>query len=166
MGEGRRILAAGKDHMDMLPIFKSLIEKTGATKGDALIWAGCEGACYAMATFFSYFLSDLGLDLYFATDGDLGRLRRLELRDDVGVLATEKAPRVKAKIVILMSGLVNVPFENVLGLVRDGLAGDGVVIGETVVPGLFESEKWHEKIPFRFLFEFEMVRPAAFEIKT
>ena len=164
MDQERKILAAGKDHTDMLPIFKSLVEKTGAKKGDALIWAGCEGACYAMATFFSYFVCDLGLNLHFATDADLNRLWRLELRPDVGVVATKKAPPVKAKIVVLMSGLVNVPFENVLGLVRDGLADDGVVIGETVVPGLFESVKWHEKLPIRYLFEFTMVRPTALEI--
>ena len=166
MGEKRTLLAAGKDHTDMLPVFKSLIEKAGARRGEALIWAGCEGACYAMATFFSYFLCDLGLELYFATDADLNRLRRLEVRPDVGVVAAEKVPPVKGKIVVLMSGLVNVPFENVLRLVSDGLADDGVVIGETVVPRLFESEKWHEKIPMRFVFEFEMVRPAAFEIEA
>jgi hypothetical protein len=164
MAEERKVLAAGKDHMDMLPIFKSLIEKAGAKKGDALIWAGCEGACYAMATFFSYFLSDLGLDLYFATDADLNRLWRLELRRDVGMVATQKAPPVKAKVLVLMSGLVNVPFDAVLRIVRDGLADGGVIMGETVVPGLFESVKWHEKIPIRFLFEFAMVQPTALEI--
>ncbi len=164
MGEERKTLAAGKDHVDMLPIFKSLIERTGAKKGDALIWAGCEGACYSMATFFSYLVLDLGLDVYFATDADLNRLWRLELRRDVGMVATQRVPPVKARVVVLMSGLVSVPFENVLGLVKDGLADNGVIVGETVVPGLFESEKWHEKIPIRFLFEFSMVRPTALEI--
>jgi len=34
-----------------------------------------------------------------------------------------------------------------------------------VVPGLFETLKWHEQIPFRFLFEFSMLQPTAVEMK-
>ena len=78
MNRERKVLSVGTDHTDMLPIFRSLVERTGATKGDALIWAGCEGACYAMATFFSYYLNTMGLNQYFATDADLNRLWRLE----------------------------------------------------------------------------------------
>jgi hypothetical protein len=161
----RKVLLTGKDHTDMLPIFRFLVEKTGAKKGDALIWAGCEGACYAMATFFSYFLNDLGLNLYFATDADSNRLWRLELRKEVGMVATKKEPPIKAKVIVLMSGLVHVPFDNVLALIHSGLADGGVIIGETVVPGLFESLKWHEQIPLRFLFEFSMERPTALELE-
>jgi hypothetical protein len=65
---------------------------------------------------------------------------------------------------ILMSGLVTVPFENVMRLASDNLAPDGIIIGETVIPGLFENVKWHDQIPFRFVFEFSMERPTAFEI--
>lgn len=164
MTRERKVVSIGKDHTDMFAIFRSLVERSGAKKGDALIWAGCEGACYAMATFFSYHLLDLELNLHFATDGDLSRLWRLERVDGLGVVATKKANRIKAKAIILMSGLVNVPFGNVLTLIRDGLAKDGVVIGETVVPGLFDVLKWHEQIPIRFLFEFSMVRPTALEM--
>ncbi len=160
----RKVLSAGKDHADMFPVFKSLLERTGAEKGDALIWAGCEGACYAMATFFSYFVKETGLDLYFATDADMNRLWRLEPVSGLGVVATRKGNPVKAKIIVLMSGLVDVPFGNVLALVRGGLAEGGTIIGETVVPGLFESLKWHEKIPIRFLFEFSMRGPTAVEL--
>ncbi len=161
MSRKRKVLSVGKDHTDMAPIFKSLVEDAGAKEGDALIWAGCEGACYAMATFFSYFLKDLGLNLYFATDADMRRLWRLELREGLGMVAARKARPVKAKVIVLMSGLVNVPFQSVLSLTRDGLADDGVIIGETVIPRLFESLKWHERIPFRFMFEFCMKRPCA-----
>ena len=84
--------------------------------------------------------------------------------DDLGMVASRKEDSVKAKVIVLMSGLVNVPFENVLTLVRDGLAEGGTIIGETVVPGLFESLKWHEQVPIRFLFEFSMERPTAIEI--
>ena len=115
MNQERRVLSTGKDHTDMFPIFRSLVERTGAKKGDALIWAGCEGACYAMATFFSYFLlKEIGLNLYFATDGDLDRLWRLEAVDGLGVIATKKEEPVRAKVIVLMSGLMNVPFRNVL----------------------------------------------------
>ena len=164
MDRERRVLSVGKDHTDMFPVFKSLVERSGARKGGSIIWAGCEGACYAMATFFSYYVQDLGLNLYFATDGDLGRLWRLERIDGLGAVATKKVHPVKAKIIILMSGLVNIPFENVLALIREGLADGGVIIGESVVPGLFESLKWHEQIPIRYLFEFSMERPTALEM--
>jgi hypothetical protein len=166
MNREKRVLSIGKDHIDMLPMFKSLVERTGARKGDTLIWAGCEGACYAMATFFGYYLEDLGLNQYFATDADMKRLWRLEPIEDLGMVGTRKAdPVVKAKVIILMSGLVSVPFENVQALVHNGLADDGVIIGETVVPGLFESLKWHERIPLRFIFEFSMERPTALALE-
>ena len=142
MARERKILSRGTDHTDMFAIFRFLVERSGVNKGDALIWAGCEGACYATATFFGYCLEGLGLNQYFATDGDL----------------------IRAKVIVLMSGLANVPFENVLTIVRDGLAEDGLVIGETVVPGLFESLKWHEQVPIRFLFEFSMAKPTAIEM--
>ncbi len=164
MNRERKVLSVGTDHTDMAPIFRSLVERAGATKGDALIWAGCEGACYAMATFFSCFLNTMGLNLYFATDADMNRLWRLEPVDDVGIVATRKEDPVKAKVIVLMSGLVNVPFENVLALARNALADGGIIIGETVVPGLFESLKWHEQVPIRFLFEFSMERPTALEL--
>jgi len=80
------------------------------------------------------------------------------------MIASKKENSIRAKVIVLMSGLVNVPFENVLTLVRDGLTEDGLVIGETVVPGLFESLKWHEQLPIRFLFEFSMARPTAVEM--
>jgi hypothetical protein len=164
MNRERRPLSIGKDHSDMLPMFRSLVERTGASKGDALIWAGCEGACYAMATFFGYYLEDLGLKQYFAADGDLSRLWRLEPITDLGMVATKKEEPVRAEVIVLMSGLANVRFENVLALVRDGLTEDGVIIGETVVPGLFENLKWYEHVPIRFLFEFSMERPTAIEL--
>ena len=118
-----------------------------------------------MATFFSYFLNDLGLNLYFASDADINKLWRLELRKDVGMIAATKEDPIKAKVIVLMSGLVSVPFDNVLDLIQKGLADDGAIIGETVMPGLFESLKWHEQIPIRFLFEFSMERPTAFELE-
>jgi hypothetical protein len=164
MTRQRKVLSVGKDHTDMFLIFRSLVEISGAKKGDALIWAGCEGACYAMATFFSCFLNEMGLNLYFTTDADMNRLWRLEPVDDLGIVATKKEDPVKAKVIVLMSGLVNVPFENVLALVRNGLAEGGTIIGETVVPGLFESLKWDEQVPIRLLFEFSMEKPTALEL--
>ena len=160
----RKALSTGKDHTDVFPTFRSMIERTGAQRGDALVWAGCEGACYAMATFFSCQLTDFGLNLYFASGGDLKKVWRLEPVDDVGVIATKRVKAVKARILVLMSGLVDVPFENVLTLVRNGLDDNGVIIGETVVPRLFESLKWHEQMPIRFLFEFSMKRPTLLEL--
>jgi hypothetical protein len=161
----RKILSEGKDHSDMLSIFRSLVVKCGPKKGDSLVWAGCPGPCYSMATFFSYGLRDLGLDLFFATDADINRLWRLELEEELGMVAARRESAPKAKILVLMSGLLTAPFENVLKLVNEGLRDDGIIIGETVVRGLFEIAKWDEQIPFRYLFEFSMERPTALEIK-
>ena len=164
MTMGKKLITVGKDYTDMLPIFRKLVLKAGVKKGDHLIWAGCPGTCYAMATFFSYGLRDLGLNLYFALEADLSRLWRLELKD-MGIIPTKKEDPIRAKVIVLMSGLLRVPFENVLKFVRDGLASDGTIIGETVVPGLFEKNKWDEQIPFRFIFEFSIENPASFEVK-
>ena len=164
MSRVRKVISAGKDHTDMFPIFRSLVLSSGAKEGDPLIWAGCPGPCYAMALFFSFSLRDLGLNLYFAADADINRLWRLELQKDLGFVATKKETPIRARIIVLMSGLLTVPFENVMRLVRGNLADDGTIIGETVIPGLFENAKWHEQIPFRFIFEFSMERPTALEM--
>src|SRR4030042_6840759 len=124
MSRVRRVLSEGKDHTDMLPIFRSLVLSSGAKKGDLLIWAGCPGPCYAMATFFSVSLRDLGLNLYFAVDADINKLWRLELQKDLGFVATKKENPITANIMVLMSGLVKVPFENVIRLVREKLVHD------------------------------------------
>lgn len=183
MNKEKRLISVGKDYTEMLPMFRNLVLRSGAKKGDCLIWAGCPGTCYAMATFFSYGLRDLGLNLYFAVDADFHRLWRLQLIKEVGVIASKKEDLenpIKAKVLVLMSGLLRVPFENVLKLVREGLASDGTIIGETVVPGLFQKEnwgetvvpglfqkeKWDEQIPFRFIFEFSMEKPTSFEMGT
>ncbi len=161
----REVLSVGKDHTDMLPVFRSLILMTDAAPGDPLVWAGCPGPCYSMATFFSYGLRDLGLKLLFAADGDMDRLWRLECHKDLGMVVSGRESPVRAKVLVLMSGLMKAPFEPVLRLTREGLRQDGVVIGETVVEGLFEREKWHEKIRFHYLFEFSMQRPTTLAVR-
>jgi hypothetical protein len=80
------------------------------------------------------------------------------------MIAIEKEEPLKAEIIILMSGLLRLPFEKILNLTRVALADEGAIIGETVVPGLFEKEKWNERIPLRFIFEFSMESPTSFEV--
>ncbi len=160
----KNIIMTGNDYTSMVPIFRDLVLKSGAKQGANLIWAGCPGTCYAMATFFSFGLRDLGLNLYFAVDADINNLWRLENIKKLGIIATKKEEPLKAEIIILMSGLLRVPFEKILNLTRVALADEGAIIGETVVPGLFEKEKWTERIPFRFIFEFSMVSPTSFEV--
>lgn len=160
----KKLITSGKDYKEMYSIFRDLVLKSGVGKGDNVIWAGCPGSCYAMATFFSYGLRDLGLNLYFAVDADIHRLWRLELMKEVGIYVSKKENPIKAKVLVLMSGLSRVPFENVLNLLGEGLSDDGTIIGETAAPGLFEQLKWDEKIPFRFIFEFSMERPSSFEV--
>jgi hypothetical protein len=52
-----------------------------------------------------------------------------------------------------------------LKFIDQGLAKNGIIIGETVVPGLFEGTDWDKKISFNFIFEFEMKNPTAFEVE-
>ncbi len=160
----KNIITTGTDYTSTVPIFRDLVLKSGVKQGANLIWAGCPGTCYAMATFFSFGLRDLGLNLYFAVDADINNLWRLEYIKKLGMMATKKEEPLKAEIIILMSGLLRVPFEKILKLTRVALADEGTIIGETVVPGLFEKEKWNERIPLRFIFEFSMVSPTSFEL--
>ena len=162
----KNMIKMGNDYTSMVPIFRDLVLKSGAKQGVNLIWAGCPGNCYAMATFFSFGLRDLGLNLYFAVNADINNLWRLEYIKKLGMIATKKEEPLKAEIIILMSGLLKVPFEKILNLTRVALTDEGAIIGETVVPELFEKEKWDERIPFRFIFEFSMVSPTSFEITS
>ena len=41
---------------------------------------------------------------------------------------------------------------------------DGVIIGQTVVPGLFEEEGWDKQIPIKFVFEHSIVEPTSFRV--
>jgi hypothetical protein len=160
----KKLITAGKDYREMYSIFRDVVLKCGIENGDNVIWGGCPGSCYAMASFLSYGLRDLGLNLYFAVDADIHNLWRLELMKEVGIYASKKEKPIKAKVLVLMSGLLRVPFENVLQFVRQGLGNEGTIIGETAAPGLFEQAKWHERIPFKFIFEFSMERPSSFEV--
>ncbi|PKN67309.1 MAG: hypothetical protein CVU57_02905 [Deltaproteobacteria bacterium HGW-Deltaproteobacteria-15] len=161
----KRVLFEGADHTNMLPCFRRLVIETGIRKQENLIFAGCEGPCYSMATFFSFAIRDLNLSLYFAADAKLEQIRRLEYVKGVGMVATEREKPVKSKVLVLMSGLVHVPFENTLSLVREVLGEEGIIIGETVVPGLFEEKEWHTRIPFRYIFEFSMRNPTVYKME-
>ncbi|OGP65230.1 MAG: hypothetical protein A2170_03450, partial [Deltaproteobacteria bacterium RBG_13_53_10] len=130
-----------------------------------LIFAGCEGPCFSMATFFSFGIRDLKLNLYFATDADMGRLWRLEHQRELGIVARKHEAPVKASVIVLMSGLTEIPFAHVLTFVDKTLVKGGIIIGETVVAGLFEEKKWDEKITFKYLFEFSMRNPTAYELE-
>ena len=165
----KKILWSEPDHTHLLTIFRNLILKTGITESETLIFAGCEGPCYSMATFFSFGIRDLKLNLYFATDADMGRLWRLEHQRDLGIVArkheTPHETPLKASVLVLMSGLTEIPFAHVLTFVDKALAKGGIIIGETVVAGLFEEKKWDEKIIFKYLFEFSMRNPTAYELE-
>ena len=160
----KKVISQGKDYTFMLPMLRTLVQKCRAKEDANLIWAGCPGTCYAMATFFSYGIRDLKLNLYFAVDADINNLWHLECNEEVGIIATRKAGSVKANIIILMSGLMKVPFENTLNLVRNSLEEGGKIIGESVVPNIYEREKWDEKISFSYHFEFTMENPRSYEV--
>jgi len=161
----KKILWSGPDHTHLLTIFRNLIIKSGIKEQQHLIFAGCEGPCYSMATFFCFAIRDLKLNLYFATDADMGRLWRLEHQRDLGIVARKHEAPVKASVIVLMSGLTEIPFAHVLTFVDKALVKGGVIIGETVVAGLFEEKKWDEKIIFKYLFEFAMRDPTAYELE-
>lgn len=160
----KKILSAGKDHTSMLPIFRELIIKSGIEEQDNLIFAGCSGPCYSMATFFGFGIRDLNINLYFAVDSDIYQLWRLDDVENLGIVAARIERPVKAKVIVLMSALCAMPIEPTLELIHDAMVSDGVIIGETVEPGLFERQAWDKRIPFDFLFEFSMEGPRSFKV--
>ena len=60
----KKILWSGPDHTYMMTIFRNLILKTGIRESENLVFAGCEGPCFSMATFFSFGIRDLKLNLF------------------------------------------------------------------------------------------------------
>ena len=161
----KKIISKGTDYTYMLPIFREVLLKSGMREKDNLIFAGCQGPCYSMATLLSFGIRDLNLNLYFAVDADIQQLWKLEYIKNLGVVASRKGDPVKAKGVILMSGLMSVPFKNILKFIKESLLGGGILIGETVTPGLFEEKGWDKQIPFNYLFEFSMENPTSFEVE-
>ena len=160
----KKILSAGKDYTHMLAGFKEVILKSGIRKNGCLIFAGCPGPCYSMATFFSFGIRDLGLNLFFAVNADLDQLWRLEFDQNRGITATSKENPFKAEGVVLMSGLCSIPIEKTIDFLKEGLTEDGVIIGEAPAPGFFEEKGWDKKIRFNFFFEFSMHNPTSFEV--
>lgn len=160
----KRIISTGNDHTSMLPIFRELVLESGIKAQDNLIFAGCSGPCYSMATFFAFGIRDLNVNLHFAVDSDIQRLWRLDNIENLGMVAARIERPVKAKVIVLMSALCAMPIEPTLKFINNALVSDGVIIGETVEPGLFEKQGWDKKIPFNFLFEFSMENPSSFEV--
>ena len=158
----KQLVSRGENYTEMLPSFRSLILKLGVQADDAVIFSGCPGTCYSMATFLAFGIRDLGFKIYFAVNSDLNQLWHLDYVDHLGMVGANKVEPVQAQVIILMSGLMRVPLESTLRLVREALAPGGHIIGETVVPGLFEDSKWDQQIPFHGFFEFEMRNPASY----
>jgi hypothetical protein len=160
----KKIISTGKDYTSMLPIFRELVLKSCLKEQDNLIFAGCSGPCYSMATFFGFGIRDLNVNLYFAVDSDIYQLWRLDNIENLGIVASRIERPVKAKVIVLMSALCTMSIEPTLELISDALVSDGVIIGETVDPGLFERQGWDKWIHFDFLFEFSMENPCSFEV--
>jgi hypothetical protein len=162
----KRIMSTGKEHTSMLPIFRELISESGIKERDNLIFAGCSGPCYSMATFFGFGIRDLNVNLYFAVDSDVHQLWRLDDIENLGIVAARIERPVKAKVIVLMSALCAMSIEPTLELIKETLVSDAVIIGETVEPGVFERQGWDKRIPFNFLFEFSMVNPMSIEVSA
>lgn len=160
----KRVISVGEDYIQMLPVFREVILESGMKKQGNLIFAGCPGPCYSMATLLSFGIKDLDFNLFFAVDSDVHQLWRLEYAEDRGMIAPEKADPVKAEVVILMSGLCVLPIEKTIDFVKNVLVPGGVIIGEAPAPGLFEEREWDKKIPFDFLFEFSIINPTSFKV--
>ena len=74
--------------------------------------------------------------IYFAADAKMSQLYRLDYRKPLGFVAQRERKAVRARILVLMSGLVHVPFEDTLKLVRGGLEPDGFHFTLVSDPGL------------------------------
>jgi hypothetical protein len=160
----KTVITTGKDYTNVQPIFRELVLETGIKENDNIIFAGCPGGCYSSATNLSFGLNGLRLNQYFAANADINNLWHLEYIDNLGVVAARKASPVKARVIVLMSGLCKLPLENVLNFYKSSLMDDGVIIGQTVVPGLFEEEGWDKQIPIKFVFEHSIVEPTSFRV--
>ena len=160
----KQLISSGEDYTQVLPIFRELILESGIREEDNLVFAGCPGPCFSMASFFSSGLVDLKINQYFAVDSDIHRLWKLEYVENLGVNAVKKEKPLKAEVVVLMSGLCAIPIEHTMNFIKEALVADGVIIGEAPAAGLFEGGEWAEKIPFHFLFEFSMKRPASYKV--
>ena len=156
----------GKDYTFMQPVFKELLLRTGVIERDNIIFTGCPGACYSMATYLSFTLEGLKLNLYYCVSCNTKQIWKLRHIQDLGVVATQKVKAVKAKVVVLMSGLCRIPFEDILKFVDNTLLSSGKIIGDTVVPGLFEQQEWDKHIHFDYIFEYETVNPTSYEIHS
>lgn len=161
----KTILSHGKDYTALLPIFKELIIKSRAGEKDNLVFAGCPGPCYSMATLLGFGIKDVGLNLFFAANSDISQLWRLEYKENLGTIATSQEAMRRAKVLVLMSGLCTMPIELTVAFIGKALAPDGVIIGEAPASGLFEDIGWDKRIPFDFLLEFSMDNPRSFEVK-
>ena len=161
----KKVLSVGKDYTYTLPNFRELILECDIPEQGNLIFAGCPGPCYSMATFFGFAIRDLNLNQYFAVNSDMNQLWRLEYKDNLGVVATSKVDALKGNVIVLMSGLLRIPIENTLDLIKNALVDEGIIIGEAPAPGLFEKEGWDKEIRFRYLFEFSMKDPTASKIQ-
>ncbi len=160
----KRVISVGQDYTQMLPVFRDVILQSGMKKQGNLIFAGCPGPCYSMATLLSFGIKDLDLNLFFAADSDVHQLWRLEYVQDRGMIATRKEDPIKAEVIVLMSGLCAIPIENTIDFLNNVLLPDGVIIGEAPAPGLFEEKAWDKKIPFNFIFEFSMKNPTSHKV--
>ena len=120
----KKIISAGKDHTSMLPIFRELILESGIKEQEKLIFAGCSGPCYSMATFFGFAIRDLNINLYFAVDSDINQLWRLDQVENLGIIAARIERPLKAKVIVLMSALCAMPIEPTLKLIKDALVSD------------------------------------------
>lgn len=160
-GQMRKVISRCDDHTAMLSVFRELILSFGLERGDTVIFSGCPGPCYSMATFFAFAIRDLGLTIHFAVDSDYDRIWQLEYVSDLGMVVSKKVIASKAKLIVLMSGLASVPFQKTLDLVRNTLLPGGLTIGETVTPGLFETLGWDQLIPLNGLYEFEIRNPTG-----
>lgn len=160
----KKVISVGQDYTDMLPVFREVIPKSVMEKQGNLVFAGCPGPCYSMATLLGFGIKDLDLNLFFAVDSDVHQLWRLEYVQDRGMIAMKKEDPIRAEVIILMSGLCALPIEKTIDFVKKVLLPEGVIIGEAPAPGLFEEREWDKKIPFNFLFEFTMKNPTSFKV--
>lgn len=158
-------IATGQDFTSVLPLFRELILEAGARPQDNLIFAGCPGPCYSMATFFAFAIRDLGLNQFFAADAEIERLWTLEWDETLGMAAGGIASPVRARVIVLMSGLCTLPVSRTERLIGSALTADGVLVGEAPALGFFEEREWHRKIPLDFLFEFAMAGPTSFRVR-
>jgi hypothetical protein len=105
------------------------------------------------------YIKDMGVKMYWIPRAELEETRIIEMTDYAGMLPTNLAKPPKAKLLVMTTGLRKYPFDRIQNMIKECLADDGVLAGETGTKGSFMNLGWDKKLPLKYVLEID--RKAA-----